>query len=140
MGEARVVIRWQGAACAAWMCLGCGGSSTSRDGGAPRPVVASARVLHRVAPELGRSIGERPWRHLAGCAPARSRRSRCSAAPSVPAVGSSPSPPRFSGPSPHSHRHPRLPRTLASWSPMPDHPAPESRWTPGVTTDRGAGL
>ena len=41
-----MVIRWLGAACAAWMCLGCGGSSKSPDGGAARPVVVSeaARV------------------------------------------------------------------------------------------------
>ena len=41
-----MVNRWLGAACVAWVCLGCGGSSSSTDGGAARPVVVSeaARV------------------------------------------------------------------------------------------------
>jgi len=41
-----VVTRWLGAACVAWVCLGCGGSSSSTGGSPPRPVVVSeaARV------------------------------------------------------------------------------------------------
>jgi len=41
-----VVTRWLLAACVAWVCLGCGGTSSSTDGGLARPVVVSeaARV------------------------------------------------------------------------------------------------
>ncbi len=41
-----MVTRWLLTACVAWVCLGCGGSSSSTDGGLARPVVVSeaARV------------------------------------------------------------------------------------------------